>query len=195
MSGAGDVWLTTSRLVLRRPRPDDLDDYVRLHTDPHTYRHKPAAMPSPARCAERLSRDLASWQEDGIGYVAVLARDSGRVIGWAGLRLERGYGPAHLNLYFRLGAECHGRGYGREVARWLVGWAAEHRPNLPVTAMVAPVNAASLATCRAAGLFEIGRRVHPLFPADEPDVILEAPAVRPGQTGDTGGDEPGSDRE
>lgn len=178
MSGPGDVWLTTSRLVLRRPRPDDLDDYVRLHTDPRTYRHKPAAMPSPARCEERLSHDLAAWDSEGIGYVAVLARDSGRVVGWAGLRVEREYGPPHLNLYFRLGAGHHGLGYGREVARALVGWAAEHRPQLPVTAMVAPVNAASLATCRAAGLFEIGRRTHPLFPDDEPDVVLELPSVR-----------------
>lgn len=178
MSGPGDVWLTTSRLVLRRPRLDDLEDYVRLHTDPHTYRHKPASMPSPTRCRERLAHDLAAWEQEGIGYVAVLARDSGRVIGWAGLRVERDYGPPHLNLYFRLGAESHGRGYGRELARALVGWAAEHRPDLPVTAMVAPVNAASLATCRAAGLFEIGRRRHPLYPDDEPDVLLELPSVQ-----------------
>jgi RimJ/RimL family protein N-acetyltransferase/ribosomal protein S18 acetylase RimI-like enzyme len=177
VSGTGDVWLTTSRLVLRRPRADDLEDYVRLHTDPHTYRHKPASMPSPARCRERLAHDLAGWEQEGIGYVAVLARDSGRVIGWAGLRVERDYGPPHLNLYFRLGAESHGLGYGRELARALVGWAAEHRPDLPVTAMVAPVNAASLATCRAAGLFEIGRRTHPLYPDDEPDVLLELPSL------------------
>lgn len=176
--GVDDVWLTTSRLVLRRPRADDLDDYIRLHTDPRTYRHKPASMPSPARCEERLAHDLASWQGEGVGYVAVQARDSGRVIGWAGLRVERDYGPAHLNLYFRLGAESHGLGYGREIARALVAWAAEHRPDLPVTAMVAPVNAASLATCRAAGLFEVGRRVHPLYPDDEPDVLLALPAVR-----------------
>lgn len=63
----GAVWLTTDRLVLRRPRADDLDDYVRLHTDPRTYAHSPSSMPSPERCRERLEADLADWERDEPG--------------------------------------------------------------------------------------------------------------------------------
>ena len=71
-------WLTTERVLLRRPTADDLDDYVRLHSDPRTYAHAPTSMPTPARCRERLSDDLADWERDERGMppssIARLAR-------------------------------------------------------------------------------------------------------------------------
>lgn len=174
----GDVWLETSRLILRRPRREDLADYVRLHTDPRTYAYQPAAMPTPERCAERLTGDLDQWEQEGLAYAAVLLRDSGAVVGWAGLRVEReGLRAPHLNLYFRLGHDLIGGGYGREVARAIVAWGLEHRPDLPLTAVVAPVNVASRATCQSAGLIEIDRVVHVLHPEDEADMLLSAPVV------------------
>lgn len=181
----GDPWIITRRLVLRRPRPDDLADYVRLHTDPRTYAHKPGAMPTPERCAERLAGDLAQWETEGVAYAAVLLRATGAVVGWAGLRVERDAGSgAHLNLYFRLVHDLIGAGYGREVARALVAWGVEHRPDLPLTAIAAPVNAASLATLRSAGLVEVDRVRHVLHPDDEPDVLHEAPTVTVLRDGD-----------
>lgn len=161
-----------------RPLGRHIGDYVDLHTDPRTYQHKPAAMPSPERCVERFDADLAAWERDGVGYGPVVLRDSGRTVGWAGLRVELTGAEPHLNLYFRLAAEAIGHGHGREIARGLAAWATEHRADLPLEAVVAPVNEASLRTSRSAGLVEVRREVHPLFPDDEPDVILRAPTVR-----------------
>jgi hypothetical protein len=61
------AWVITPRLVLRRPRADDLDEYVRIHTDPRTYAHAPHTMPSPERCRERLAADLEDWETLGVG--------------------------------------------------------------------------------------------------------------------------------
>ncbi len=170
------VWLTTERLVLRRPRAEDLDDYVRLHNDPRTYAHSPASMPSPERCRERLADDIADWERDDLGYAAVVDRATGEVIGWAGLR-HKEPGSAHLNLYYRLAHDRLGAGLGREISRAVVAWAVEHVPDGHVTAMVDVVNTASLRTAASAGLVQLGTRVLQEEPDGEPMAYFEAPRV------------------
>lgn len=151
-----DPWITTPRLVLRRPTWEDLDAYVRLHTDPRTYSHAPDAMPDEDGCRTRLSEDLERWAQDGVSYAAVLDRVSGGVVGWSGLRAVPDVPQPHLNLYYRLEHDALGHGFGRELARALTAWAIEHRPDLPVQAAVDPGNDRSVATARAAGLLPIG---------------------------------------
>ena len=177
-------WITTPRLVLREPRPDDLADYIRLHTDPRTYSHAPDAMPDEDGCRERLERDLAEWEQEGLGYAAVLDARSGSVVGWAGLQVVRDGEPGgelggepHLNLYYRLAYEVLGRGHGRELARAVTAWALEHRPDLPVQAAVDPGNDRSLATARAAGLRDVGLGEPRRGSAVHPMHLLRAPVV------------------
>ncbi|WP_020579081.1 GNAT family N-acetyltransferase [Actinopolymorpha alba] len=171
------VWITTPRLVLRRPRADDLDDYVRIHTDPRTYAHAPHAMPTPDGCRDRLAADLDDWDAFGIGYAAVVDRESGELIGWAGLRYKNS-DDHFFNLYYRLTHDRLGQGLGREISRAVVAWGVEYRPEVPVTALVDDVNAASLATARSSGLVEAGTRVHRDDPPDaKPMILFEAPTV------------------
>ncbi len=171
----GPVWLTTPRLVLRRPTPEDRDDYARVHGDPRTYAHAPESRPSPEQCLVRLAENVGGWETEGIGYAAVLDRVSGAVIGWAGLRPQEAEGRRLFNLYYRLEHHRLGEGLGREIARACVVWAAEHRPDLPVTAVVDDGNDASLATARAAGLTVVGERTEPGAPRSM--TLLEAPRV------------------
>ncbi|WP_374969773.1 GNAT family N-acetyltransferase [Terrabacter sp. BE26] len=172
----GDVWLTTERVVLRRPLPGDLEDYVRLHTDPRTYAHAPSSMPSAERCRERLSDDLTDWERDHLGYAAVLDRASGQVVGWAGLR-HKDSDHGELNLYYRLAHDRLGGGLGREISRAVVAWAVEHRPQSLVTAMVDDVNVASLRTAASAGLVQVGARPMRDEPDGKPMAYFEAPQV------------------
>ncbi|GAB3059882.1 hypothetical protein GCM10027053_22410 [Intrasporangium mesophilum] len=173
----GAAWITTRRLVLRRPRADDLDEYVRIHSDPRTYAHAPHTMPSPGRCRERLAADLDDWETVGVGYAAVVDRESGAIVGWAGLR-HKDSDDEFFNLYYRLTHDQLGTGLGREISRALVAWAVEHRPDVAVTAMVDDVNAASLATARSAGLVGVGTRVSRDDPSDaKPMILFEAPTV------------------
>lgn len=171
-----EVWVTCDRVVLRRPRPDDLDAYVRLHTDPRTYAHSPASMPTPERCGQRLADDLSDWEQHNLGYAAVIDRAAGEVIGWAGLRHKDSDASA-LNLYYRLAHDRLGVGLGREISRAVVAWAAEHRPEALVTAMVDTVNEASLRTAAAAGLTQVGTRLLNDEPDGEPMAYFEAPTV------------------
>ncbi|GAB2758964.1 hypothetical protein GCM10027039_18630 [Terrabacter koreensis] len=180
MTATGDppgAWVTTERVVLRRPQADDLDDYVRLHTDPRTYAHAPATMPSSERCRDRLAADLADWETSELGYAAVVDHATGEVIGWAGLRHKDSDGGA-LNLYYRLAHDRLGSGLGREISRALVAWGVEHRPDTVVTAMVDTANTASLRTATRAGLVQVGTRSSRDDVDGEPMAYLEAPRVR-----------------
>ncbi|MFM6850001.1 MAG: GNAT family N-acetyltransferase [Terrabacter sp.] len=171
------AWLTTERVVLRRPRPDDLDDYVRLHTDPRTYAHAPATMPTAERCRDRIAADLTDWETSTLGYAAVVDRATGEVIGWAGLR-HKDSDASTLNLYYRLAHDRRGGGLGREISRALVAWCVEHCPGAIVTAMVDTVNTASLRTAARAGLVQVGTRSAKDDVDREPMAYLQAPRVR-----------------
>jgi GNAT superfamily N-acetyltransferase len=161
---------------------DDLEDYLRLHNDPRTYAHSPASQPSPERCRERLADDLADWEREGLGYVAVVDRASDEVIGWAGLR-HKDSDKESLNLYYRLLHDRLGQGLGREISRAVVAWAAEHRPDALVTAMVDTVNTASLRTATSSGLVQVGARRMKDQPDGEPMAYFEAPCVASVSTG------------
>lgn len=171
------AWIATPRLVLRRPRSDDLADYIRLHTDPRTYSHAPQAMPDEEGCRERLERDLVEWQAHGVGYAAVLDRASGEVVGWSGLRVEGDLGDPYFNLYYRLGHDWLSGGRGRELARAVTAWALEHRPDVPVQAAVDPGNERSLATARAAGLLDVGMSEPTAGPRGHAMHLLRSPFV------------------
>ena len=162
----------TEHLRLRRPVPEDLPGFVALHTDPRTYEHAPASMPTEQQCAERLASYVLDWEEFGFGYLAVEELASGRLVGWGGVRLTAR--RRTLNLYYRLAHAALGNGYGRELAVAIVRAAREELPDHTVRATIKRHNAASMATALGAGLVEVGEVTHPEDgPDDPPSVVLE----------------------
>lgn len=164
-------------LRLRRPRRDDVDAYIRLHTDPRTYAHAPETMPDAIRCRIRLDEDLEHWESYGFGYLAVEEEATGLVVGWGGVRSF----PDHdsLNLYYRLQHASLGRGWGRLIAQTVTVAATEVLSDRVVRASIRPVNAASIRTVLAAGLVRIGTEAHATDPAEGPESeLFELPKVR-----------------
>jgi RimJ/RimL family protein N-acetyltransferase len=173
----------TEHLRLRRPVPEDLDGFVALHTDPRTYVHAPASMPTEQQCRERLTSYLLDWDEFGFGYLAVEELGSDRLVGWGGVRLTAS--PRTLNLYYRLAHDALGHGYGRELVRAILDGVREELPDHTVRASVKRHNRASMATALGAGLVEVGEQANPEDgPEDPPSVILEARPVEEGQSPD-----------
>ena len=162
----------TEHLLLRRPVPEDLAAFIELHSDPRTYAHAPASMPTPEQCEQRLSSYLLDWEQFGYGYVAVEELSTGRLVGWGGVKPTPD--ETVVNLYYRLAHDALGRGYGRELAQAIMAGAREELPGHTVRATVKRHNHASMATARAAGLVEVGERRHSEDgPDDPPSVILE----------------------
>ena len=79
--------LESARLVLRRVAPDDLPFFTRLHTLPEVAEHLyPGGRPrSPEETAAWLQYTLASYEQLALGYLAVVRKEDGALIGRCGL--------------------------------------------------------------------------------------------------------------
>ena len=149
----GAPWLTTPRLVLRRPTADDLARLFEIHSDPETYRHLPNhAMSHLDQAAERLAHWTEHWTAYDFGYAVVELAAERTTIGYAGLFHHTLADRPVLNLYYRFDPVSWGHGYATEAAEAVLAWARVHRPELPVTARVATTNAASIALAERVGL-------------------------------------------
>jgi RimJ/RimL family protein N-acetyltransferase len=103
--------LESPRLVLRRVAQVDLPFFTRIHALPAVARHLyPAGRPrTPEETARWLQYTLASYKQLALGYLAVLRKEDGALIGRCGL----------MDLVVETGAPEHGvrRGwFGREDA-------------------------------------------------------------------------------
>ncbi len=103
--------LESARLVLRRVAPDDLPFFTRLHALPEVAEHLyPGGRPrSPEETAGWLQYTLAGYEQLALGYLAVLRKNDGALIGRCGL----------MDMVVESAAPEHGirRGwFGREQA-------------------------------------------------------------------------------
>ena len=131
--------LESARLALRRVTRDDLPFFTRLHALREVAQHLyPNGRPrSPEETAAWLRYTLASYEQLALGYLAVLRKEDGALIGRCGLmdlvvessapehEIRRGWfgredAPAGLALTF----ECE-LGYTFDPAVWGRGFATE----------------------------------------------------------------------
>src|SRR5262249_47740836 len=79
--------LESARLVLRRIVPDDLPFFTRIHALPEVARYLyPGGRPrSPEETAAFLRHTLASYEQLALGYLAVLRKEDGALIGRCGI--------------------------------------------------------------------------------------------------------------
>ena len=131
--------LESARLVLRRIVPGDLPFYTRLHALPEVARHLyPGGRPrSPEETARWLRYTLTSYEQLALGYLAVLRKEDGALIGRCGLMdlvvesaapehgIRRGWfgrddAPAGVTLTFETEL-----GYTLDPAVWGQGFATE----------------------------------------------------------------------
>ncbi len=131
--------LESARLVLRRIAPDDLPFFTRIHALPEVAQHLyPGGRPrSPEETAAWLQYTLASYGQLALGYLAVLRKEDGALIGRCGLMdlvvesstpdhgIRRGWfgreqAPEGVALTF----ECE-LGYTFDPAVWGQGFATE----------------------------------------------------------------------
>lgn len=131
--------LESDRLVLRRITPDDLPFFTRIHALPEVAQHLyPEGRPrSPEETAKWLRTTLASYEQLALGYLAVVRKEDGALVGRCGLmemvvesaepehRMRRGWFtlqgvPTDIELTF----ECE-LGYTLDPAVWGQGFASE----------------------------------------------------------------------
>lgn len=114
----GDVVVATERFDLRVLVPEDAVPLQRLYGDPEAMRFVGADghARSPEQTAAGVGRLIGHQEQHGYSLWAVTERDTGEVIGVAGLVLEDFEGP-DVEVVYELQRDRWGMGIATEVAR------------------------------------------------------------------------------
>jgi RimJ/RimL family protein N-acetyltransferase len=109
--------LTTERLVLRPFTEDDVEALAPLQAEESFWWYPLRRGMTTEETAAFLSRVIARYDEDGFGLEAVIERESGDLIGWAGLAVPH-FLPEVLpsvEVGWRLAPSARGRGFATEA--------------------------------------------------------------------------------
>jgi RimJ/RimL family protein N-acetyltransferase len=143
--------LTTERLVLRPPTPDDLQAWHAIYLDAEEVWYG-APRSSPEENRAKLERQIAHHEQHGYGMCTV-ELDS-ETIGAAGLQhLE---GGLEVEVGYRFLKEHWGRGYATECARASIAFGFDEVGLNRIVAVVLESNIASRRVLERCGLQEIG---------------------------------------
>jgi [ribosomal protein S5]-alanine N-acetyltransferase len=150
--------LLTERLELRRIGSPDLGPLLVAFGDPAVMRYVGSERQPLTGDALRVLMRTADghWSQHGFGLLAVAERESGRVIGEAGLQVLEA-GP-DIELGYTLRHAVWSRGYATEAARAVLYWAFAGLRLERVVAVADPANEASLHVLDKLGLRRLGMR-------------------------------------
>jgi RimJ/RimL family protein N-acetyltransferase len=163
--------LTTPRLTLRQWRATDLEPFAALSADPAVMEFMPKRLTRAESDAfvERAAADLGTR---GWGLWAVEVRESRAFAGCVGLNVPsfRAHFTPCVEIAWRLGAACWGRGFATEAAREVLRCAFERLALTEVVAFTVPANVRSRAVMERLGMRHdpADDFAHPRLPADHP---------------------------
>jgi RimJ/RimL family protein N-acetyltransferase len=155
MTGTGEVYLETERLVLRRFTSADVDNLVTLDADPGVMRYINGGKPTPREEVETdvLPAFLAYYERGSAwGFWAVEERYTGAFIGWFHLRPPRDGHTEDPELGYRFRSSKWGQGYASEGSVALVDKAFRDLGAQRVFAETMVVNDASRRVMEKAGM-------------------------------------------
>lgn len=134
--------LETDRLRLRPLVPEDAEALGEAFADPYALRFYPR-MRDPAEVRAWIERWRERYARDGLGLWAAVLRETGELVGDAGLVWQRVEGRPELEVGYHVAARHRGRGLATEAARACRDFAFAHTRAPRVGSLVDPANAAS----------------------------------------------------
>ena len=109
------VILETTRLILREMTKSDMPDLSAILQDEQTMYAYEGAF-NDAETQEWLNRNLNRYQEDGVGLWAVILKDTGAMIGQAGITMQDVEGERVPEVGYLFNRSYWSNGYATEAA-------------------------------------------------------------------------------
>ncbi len=155
------IFTATERLVLRRPRNEDLEPLIASWSEPEMTRYtdvKPDVRSFLAgMIADMQAKEPGELEPSGPWYQFIAERkEDGALVGDLGI----GFGiPGHrqVELGYRVLPAYHRRGYGREAVAGIINFLIERHGIHRFVGVVAAENAASIALLRSLGFRQEGQ--------------------------------------
>lgn len=111
----------TDRLVLQRPKLEDLNELFRLCAKPEVNLYNPAGATRYIIDSKRtLESFIADWNFNQVGYYTARIKSSGEYLGYVGLRKKKFLGMDMLNLAYRIEPKFQRQGYTYEACRFIL---------------------------------------------------------------------------
>lgn len=143
--------IETERLLLRRFKSRDLDDFALLNADPEVMRYIGGGRPqSKAQTQMRLNAILDHWEQHGFGLWAAVDKPSRAMIGFCGIQYLDS--TSEIEIGYRLDKRFWGRGLATEAAGASLRYAFEQLGLDRIVAVVHPENVASQSVIDKIGL-------------------------------------------
>ena len=157
--------LETERLILRPITMDDLQDFYEMDSQPevHTFlKNQPIKTIDETR--EIIENLLIQYQELGHGRLAVVEKESGKMIGWTGFKYMTEKEAMNnrfdfLDFGYRYRKETWGKGYATEAAKACMDFYRENMTDFKLNAITHTENAASRNVLEKIG-FEVTETFH-----------------------------------
>jgi RimJ/RimL family protein N-acetyltransferase len=132
-------------------------------SDPEVARYLGPPIDSPAAVAAHIETIRASHTTDGLGGLAVVRKEDGRIVGRAGFMVwdTRTWAPAHLadagahaevEIGWTLARDCWGLGYATEAGRACRDHGFDVLGRARIVAVIQPENDRSIAVARRLGM-------------------------------------------
>lgn len=142
---AGIPWdiLETERMKVRETTQQDVDEFYRIYSNPSITQYMEDLFPDREREVEYIKAYIKQIYEFyGFGLWTVIHKESGKVIGRAGLNVRVGYEIPELG--FVIDAEYQGQGYAFEVCCAILEYAGDELEFPAVQAFVDENNQISI---------------------------------------------------
>jgi RimJ/RimL family protein N-acetyltransferase len=149
--------LKTARLTLEPVTEQHYAGLRKLNTDPAVMHFLNGGVPETEEATRAMiARVMAAWAAWGYSWWALIADDTGELIGAACLQhLDRDAGKPR-EIGWRLGRSGWGKGYATEAARAIVEFAFEVVGADVLYAVADPDNAASIKVMERLGMRYVG---------------------------------------
>ncbi len=142
--------LATDRLMVRETIPEDVDAFYTIYSDPMITRYMEGLYPEVEQEKQYIREYIEKvYTYYGFGVWTVIEKESGAVIGRAGISYREGFELPELG--FLIGVPWQGRGYAEEVCRAVLCYSFRALQFEQVQALVEPGNEASLKLCEKLG--------------------------------------------
>lgn len=142
--------LETERLAVRESTVEDVDAFYEIYKEPSITAYMenlfPTRQEESAYIEEYIDKVYGFYD---FGIWTVLEKESGKVVGRAGLSYREGYEEPELG--FVIGVPWQGRGYAREVCEAILEYGRRVLGFNRIQAFVRPENFPSLSLCRSLG--------------------------------------------
>ncbi len=142
--------LETERCLVRETTPEDVDVFYRIYSNPAVTRYMEELYPEVEQEKQYVREYIEKvYTFYGFGVWTVVEKESGAVIGRAGISYREGFEEPELG--FIIGVPWQGRGYAYEVCEAILAYAAAALGFTRIQALVEIENLPSLRLCQKLG--------------------------------------------